>query len=62
MFTNWGQGQPDNYKNAQDCMCVTSDGTWDDVDCEKIYPSVCEIEQGEVLGLKLLSLHSTVVL
>jgi hypothetical protein len=47
-FTNWGNGQPNNYKGNQNYIRLyTNDGTWDDAAgttkigfiCEEIVPS-----------------------
>ncbi|KAK7163390.1 hypothetical protein R3I93_007444 [Phoxinus phoxinus] len=43
-FTNWGPGQPDDYKGAQDCGTITDTGLWDDVGCNGQHPIICEIE------------------
>ena len=43
-YTNWNSGEPDN-KNDQDCAVIeTFHGrtTWDDQDCDRHEPSVCE--------------------
>uniref|UniRef100_A0A671RMA5 C-type lectin domain-containing protein n=1 Tax=Sinocyclocheilus anshuiensis TaxID=1608454 RepID=A0A671RMA5_9TELE len=32
-FTNWGPGQPDDYKGLQDCGVIEDCGLWDDVGC-----------------------------
>lgn len=48
-YTNWSKGNPDNYTNGptrvQNCTNDNykySDGQWDDNDCLKTYPFICE--------------------
>uniref|UniRef100_A0A671RM61 C-type lectin domain-containing protein n=1 Tax=Sinocyclocheilus anshuiensis TaxID=1608454 RepID=A0A671RM61_9TELE len=43
-FTNWGPGQPDDYKGLQDCGVIEDCGLWDDVGCNGLHPIICEIE------------------
>lgn len=43
-FTNWGTGQPDDYKGGQDCGCIEDSGVWDDVGCTGGRPIICEID------------------
>lgn len=42
-FTNWGPGQPDNYRGVQDCGVMDS-GLWDDGGCNDVRPIICEID------------------
>lgn len=37
-FTNWGPGQPDDYKGLQDCGVIEDTGLWDDVSCNGLHP------------------------
>ncbi|XP_016303795.1 mannose-binding protein C-like [Sinocyclocheilus anshuiensis] len=43
-FTNWGPGQPDDYKGLQDCGVIEDSGLWDDGSCGDIRPIMCEID------------------
>ena len=43
VYTNWGNGQPDNYQNGQDCGTTWHDLTWDDHQCDQEKPSICEM-------------------
>ena len=43
VYTNWGNGQPDNYQNGQDCGTTWHDLTWDDDQCDQEKPSICEM-------------------
>ncbi|KAK9979147.1 hypothetical protein ABG768_012591 [Culter alburnus] len=43
-FTNWGPGQPDDYKGAQDCGVIENSGLWDDGGCTGVRPIICEID------------------
>ena len=42
-FTHWLGGQPDDYGGAQDCVDSRILGNWDDVQCDQIYASICEM-------------------
>lgn len=44
IFTNWGSGQPDDYKGAQDCTIVLNSGIWDDNSCNGNFLIMCEIQ------------------
>ena len=44
-YTNWAEGQPDNYEGIQDYACITSDGTWDDCINAKARGWIIEIEE-----------------
>uniref|UniRef100_A0A8C1MV43 C-type lectin domain-containing protein n=1 Tax=Cyprinus carpio TaxID=7962 RepID=A0A8C1MV43_CYPCA len=37
-FTNWGPGQPDDYKGLQDCGVIEDTDLWDDVSCNGLHP------------------------
>jgi hypothetical protein len=47
-FTNWRSGEPNDGNSgsvAEDCMVLEADnnGLWDDKDCVRLFPSLCEI-------------------
>ncbi|XP_034994324.1 mannose-binding protein isoform X1 [Zootoca vivipara] len=42
-YTNWKQGEPNNYGNKEDCVAVLDDGLWNDLDCERKTLIVCEL-------------------
>lgn len=44
-FEGWRSGEPnDGDDNGEDCMVMEADndGTWDDRDCQKTFPYICE--------------------
>ncbi|XP_066564982.1 mannose-binding protein [Amia ocellicauda] len=41
-FTNWKNGEPNNYKNKEDCSTVDHNGQWNDVPCESNCMIICE--------------------
>jgi len=42
-FTNWYRNQPNNYPRDSNCLLMRGkDGFWDDIDCSKLKPSLCE--------------------
>ena len=43
VYTNWGNGQPDNGGNGQDCGQTWTGLTWDDGQCHHKQPSICEM-------------------
>lgn len=43
VFEKWGRGQPDNFKDMQDCTIVDQSGYWDDNNCSVVRLIVCEI-------------------
>ena len=43
VYTNWGNGQPDNHQNGQDCGTTWPGTTWDDDHCDLERPSICEM-------------------
>ena len=45
VYTNWGNGQPDNHQNVngQDCGTTWPGTTWDDDKCDQERPSICEM-------------------
>jgi len=41
-YTNWGRGQPDNWRKNQNCMTINwRGGLWDDLRCSYKTPYVC---------------------
>ena len=44
LYTNWAGGQPDNYRNNQDCLAFNyrSPGLWDDATCTLEKKYVCQ--------------------
>lgn len=42
--TDWNIGQPDNYQDRQDCLCMEStfNYRWDDADCATQHQYICE--------------------
>ena len=32
-FSNWDEGQPDDWHDDEDCVHMQDDGTWVDLDC-----------------------------
>ena len=42
-FTHWGDGEPNNAGNNEDCGQVRSDGRWNDVNCAGAAPALCEL-------------------
>ena len=48
-YTNWADGQPNNYRGGQSCMNLYYKGapdpfTWNDVSCHPAYCSLCELD------------------
>ncbi|XP_035999008.1 macrophage mannose receptor 1-like [Fundulus heteroclitus] len=46
-FTNWEDGEPNNYASKQNCGMILENGVWNDEDCEKYYKTVCYDAQGQ---------------
>ena len=47
-FSNWSQGQPDDFQGREDCVVKTAPaGTWNDRPCGNVIPYVCERSQEE---------------
>lgn len=45
-FSNWTQGQPDDFQGREDCVVKTAPaGTWNDRPCGNVFPYVCERSQ-----------------
>lgn len=42
-FTKWMKNEPNNYKGAEDCAAIYSDGEWNDVMCDSKWHVVCEL-------------------
>uniref|UniRef100_A0A3Q3LI79 Ladderlectin-like n=1 Tax=Mastacembelus armatus TaxID=205130 RepID=A0A3Q3LI79_9TELE len=42
-YTNWAPGQPDNWKDDENCLQISTEGRWfwNDLDCQTPLPSVC---------------------
>ena len=43
VYTNWNNGQPDNYGGGQDCGKTRDGTTWHDGYCNDKLPSICEM-------------------
>ena len=43
VYTNWDNGQPDNYKGVEDCGETWTGTTWNDGPCSGKQPSICEM-------------------
>ncbi|MDA3863725.1 MAG: FG-GAP-like repeat-containing protein [Deltaproteobacteria bacterium] len=42
-YTNWEEGQPDNYNSSEDCAVLrTSSNKWNDLACDSTQAVVCE--------------------
>ena len=42
-WVNWGQGQPDNYEDNEDCVSLrTGDLMWYDSPCSSVKAYVCQ--------------------
>ena len=41
-YENWGNNQPDEFNNAEDCAEIYSDGSWNDQSCTVTRGFVCE--------------------
>ena len=46
-YANWREGMPDGRWRGEDCAERSSDGLWNDVNCEAEPPYICRFE-GEV--------------
>ncbi|XP_057189736.1 mannose-binding protein-like [Triplophysa rosa] len=42
-FTKWKKNEPNNYRGAENCAVVYSDGEWYDVTCDSKWHVVCEL-------------------
>ena len=46
-YTNWGDGQPDDWESNEDCggywPDTYTDGGWNDGPCDGTYPSICGV-------------------
>ena len=45
-FTNWYRRQPNNVPRDSNCLEMRKDGMWDDIDCSRLRPSICEYTGG----------------
>ncbi len=56
-YTYWGRGQPNRQLSERSCTQVNMTGSdfgvWDDVDCGKTNPFICEIYHGNSLPKRL---------
>nr|XP_055057561.1 mannose-binding protein A-like isoform X2 [Misgurnus anguillicaudatus] len=43
-FSNWKKNEPNDYKGAEDCVILNTDGEWSDVRCDSKWHVVCEIK------------------
>ena len=50
-FANWKIGQPDNWGEKEHCAEIHPSGKWNDVDCTRSSPPLCE------KGITLFSNH-----
>lgn len=50
-YTNWYQGQPDNYQGKEACVEIERKGTtpygWNDNECSNKLPFICEAESNQ---------------
>ena len=42
-YTNWSEGEPNNYNDREDCVEITPDGLWNDNYCGARRRVVCEL-------------------
>ena len=50
-FTSWAPGEPDDWKNHQDCMSFKYQWKhWDDDHCAAEYPFICQRLVSSVIG------------
>ncbi|XP_061109662.1 lactose-binding lectin l-2-like [Conger conger] len=40
-YTNWAPGEPNNFKEED---CVVTDENWNDIACERKFPSICSTQ------------------
>ena len=62
-FTDWGDNQPDNYANVENCIHIRDDTKWNDIRCDrkmnficKFTPECIEIQEHEEGGRGRLGL------
>ena len=41
-FTNWGRGEPNNWRSNESCGQMFTSGKWNDIDCRNLLSFVCE--------------------
>ncbi|XP_053307078.1 collectin-46-like [Spea bombifrons] len=44
-YSNWGDGEPNNYLEIEDCVEMYENGAWNDRKCDERRPVVCEFSQ-----------------
>ncbi|XP_036591026.1 mannose-binding protein A-like [Trichosurus vulpecula] len=42
-YTNWKKDEPNDHGSGEDCVSLTSDGSWNDRSCEASLLAVCEL-------------------
>ncbi|XP_036398115.1 mannose-binding protein C-like [Megalops cyprinoides] len=42
-FTSWKSGEPNNFKNNEDCALIPPNGNWNDISCNEKMTIFCEI-------------------
>ena len=43
-YTNWGEGEPNNALDGEDCVALTAwNGKWNDDNCNSKFNYICEI-------------------
>ncbi|CAM9842483.1 unnamed protein product, partial [Heterosigma akashiwo] len=40
-YTNWYEGEPNNYNDSEDCVAMYTNGQWNDYPCSTSLSSVC---------------------
>ena len=51
-YLNFGNGQPDNWNNAEDCVYVSNGGLWNDCPCSSSLVYICQTcEPGKYSGV-----------
>ena len=40
-YTNWNNGEPNDYENDEDCVHQYAGGSWNDVACDATYRPLC---------------------
>ena len=58
-FTRWNRGQPDNYKNKEDCLHLWAGhrSFWNDVPCHARFNYVCKVRYCVWQGFVLLRMY-----
>ena len=48
-YTNWADGEPNNYKGNEDCVVYYTDrNQWNDMSCYSTQNYICSIPRGNV--------------